>query len=256
MFSLCIPTMDRYDKFLSKYLPQYLDNPLISEIIITDENGNDAIQIWSNFESPKLKVFVNDQRLGPLLNKRKALSLAINEWIALIDSDNFAPTNYFQVAAKFIHENNPSHNSILAPSKSLPGDNSSVYENHQGFDFTAFSNKTINMDFLQEFGLHNIMYKSNILILLNQGNYILNRWLVSNLSMDDEDPDLIKNCHSFDVIYFNTQLFQKLDAKIHVLKDLYYNHSVHDGSIYLTTREECKIWSNKFHDRFYDLFKK
>ncbi len=26
MFSLCIATMDRYDEFLSKYLPEYLDN--------------------------------------------------------------------------------------------------------------------------------------------------------------------------------------------------------------------------------------
>ena len=42
MFSLCIATMDRYDTFLSKNLPKYLANDLISEIIITDENGNDA----------------------------------------------------------------------------------------------------------------------------------------------------------------------------------------------------------------------
>ena len=45
MFSLCIPTMDRYDKFLSNYLPKYLDNELISEIIITDENGYDIQKI-------------------------------------------------------------------------------------------------------------------------------------------------------------------------------------------------------------------
>ena len=40
MFSLCIPTMDRFDKFLSRYLPKYLANEYINEIIITDENGN------------------------------------------------------------------------------------------------------------------------------------------------------------------------------------------------------------------------
>jgi len=38
MFSLCIPTMDRFDNFLSRYLPKYLANEYVSEVIITDEN--------------------------------------------------------------------------------------------------------------------------------------------------------------------------------------------------------------------------
>ena len=37
MFSLCIPTIDRFDDFLSRYLVQYLENEYINEIIITDE---------------------------------------------------------------------------------------------------------------------------------------------------------------------------------------------------------------------------
>ena len=49
MFTLCIPTIDRFDNFLSKYLPHYLNNPLIKEIIITDENGNDAKKIQNAF---------------------------------------------------------------------------------------------------------------------------------------------------------------------------------------------------------------
>ena len=47
-FTLCIPTMDRYDNFLSKNLPLYVDNPLINEIIITDENGNDVDKILNS----------------------------------------------------------------------------------------------------------------------------------------------------------------------------------------------------------------
>ena len=45
MFSLCIPTMERFDIFLSRYLPKYLANEYINEIIITDENGNDIEKI-------------------------------------------------------------------------------------------------------------------------------------------------------------------------------------------------------------------
>ena len=49
MFSLCIPTMDRFDNFLSKYLPKYLENEYINEIVITDENGNDIEKIKKEF---------------------------------------------------------------------------------------------------------------------------------------------------------------------------------------------------------------
>ena len=45
MFTLCIPTLNRFDDFLSKYLPKYLENNLINEIIITDENGDDVNKI-------------------------------------------------------------------------------------------------------------------------------------------------------------------------------------------------------------------
>lgn len=49
MFSVCIPTMNRYDNYLSKFLPLYLKNNLIDEIIISDENGNDYNKIMNYF---------------------------------------------------------------------------------------------------------------------------------------------------------------------------------------------------------------
>ena len=45
MFSLCIPTLNRFDEYLKINLPKYLDNKLIDEIIISDENGNDINKI-------------------------------------------------------------------------------------------------------------------------------------------------------------------------------------------------------------------
>ena len=65
MFSLCIPTMDRYDSFLIANLPKYLSNKRINEIVISDENGNDVKKIQKDFpNSNKLKLFVNTERLG------------------------------------------------------------------------------------------------------------------------------------------------------------------------------------------------
>lgn len=54
MFSLCIPTMDIFDDFLSIYLPKYINNSLIIEIIITDENGFNKI----NNALPILRVVI------------------------------------------------------------------------------------------------------------------------------------------------------------------------------------------------------
>ena len=61
MFTLCIPTLNRFDDFLSKNLPKYLTNELITEIIITDENGNDVNKIKNTFTNDKLKLLINDQ---------------------------------------------------------------------------------------------------------------------------------------------------------------------------------------------------
>ena len=119
MFSLCIPTMDRFDIFLSRYLVKYLDNEYINEIIITDENGNDIEKIKNMFgDNNKLVLIKNEKCLEPFLNKLKVCSLAKNEWIVLMDSDNFAYKDYFIVAKKYIEEKiGEQKNIILAPSK-------------------------------------------------------------------------------------------------------------------------------------------
>ena len=58
MFTLCITTLDRFKTFLKKNIPKYLENELISEIIISDENGNDIKLIQEHFPNvPKLKLF-------------------------------------------------------------------------------------------------------------------------------------------------------------------------------------------------------
>jgi glycosyltransferase involved in cell wall biosynthesis len=256
MFSLCIATMDRYDDFLETYLPLYLANPLIDEIIITDENGDDAMKIWSNFEDPRLKVFVNEGRLGPLKNKMKALRLASNQWIALIDSDNFADASYFEVAEDFIRRSNPSNTSIIAPAFSRPGNNDPKNSAHEGFNFMAFQGGNLSLPFLRSKSQHYLRTgQDNITILLNQGNYIINKHLVDTVSFAAEDPDLIDNSSSFDVIYFNTLLYEQFSAALnfYVVPGLEYRHSVHDNSIYLTTRDICKKYSCKLFERFYAL---
>jgi hypothetical protein len=55
-FSLAIPTMDRYDEFLKEYLPKYINNKYISEIVICDENGEGYKKIQDDFGKYKKRV--------------------------------------------------------------------------------------------------------------------------------------------------------------------------------------------------------
>ena len=240
MFSLCIPTINRYDTFLKDYIPKYLLNPLISEIIITDENGNDIQKIKENIkdENNKLKLFKNDSVLGPFLNKHKACKLATNEWIALMDSDNFADTDYFITSKKYLENNKVCNTSIIAPSWAKPN-----------FDYRVFNNQIITKNNLKE------MDKKNKILttLMNTGNYIINKYLIDNINLDKE-KDKIQFSSSCDVIYFNVLLFEQFNLEIHIIADMHYNHVVHSGSIYINTHQKFANFNKIIHDRYYLLF--
>jgi hypothetical protein len=218
MFSLCIPTMNRFDDFLIHNIPKYLENHLIDEIIITDENGNDIDKIKIHFGEvhPKLKLFKNQHRLGPFMNKMRACSYAKNEWIALIDSDNFADEDYFITCKNYIETNIKHHDKsvILSPYKANPN-----------FDFSILSG---------------FVYRKNSFprceyfeytILMNLGNYVINKYLIDKLDISNETTN-IQNSSTCDVILFNTLLFEQLDLKFHVVPGLKYTHVIHDLSIY------------------------
>jgi NDP-sugar pyrophosphorylase family protein len=248
MFSLCIPTIDRFDIFLSNYLTKYLENEYIDEIIITDENGNDIEKIKATFpDNNKLKLFKNDSRLGPFLNKIKACSFAKNEWIVLMDSDNFAYKDYFINAKNYIKNmiDNDSKNIILAPSKARPNFD---YSHLSGFIYKKGNfNKNNSIE-------HQIKksYNSPSSTLMNTGNYVINKYLIDNLNLQSEKDNICKSS-ACDVIYFNTLLFEQFDLNMHVVSNLEYDHVVHNGSIYTQTYNNNKDFNNYVYKRYNNL---
>lgn len=244
MFSLCIPTIDRFDDFLINYLPRYLENDLIDEIIITDENGNDIEKIKRTFGNiEKIKLFKNESRLGPFLNKLKACNEAKNEWIVLMDSDNFADKNYFSIAKDYIINNiKEQKNIILAPCKAKPNFN---YSHLSGFIYK----KGDFAENLQKEQLTKQNFNTPSNVLMNTGNYIINKFLIKNLNLQNETENITKSS-ACDVIYFNTLLFEQLDLHMHVIKDLEYDHVIHNGSVYTQT---CNIFSD-FNQSVYSRY--
>lgn len=249
MFSLCIPTFERFDKFLSKYLEQYMENDLIDEIIITDENGKDIEKIQKKYpKNDKLILITNEHRLGPFLNKLKACKRAKNEWIVLMDSDNFAHKDYFITAKKYIENTIKEQNQkniILAPSKAMPN-----------FDFShlsgfIYNNGSFDKNKIQEKNLKK-SHNSPSIILMNTGNYVINKYLIDNINIENEMQN-IPQSSSCDVIYFNVLLFEQLDLNLHVVSNLEYEHVVHNGSIYLQTSRQFRDFANIIHNRFNKL---
>lgn len=225
--SLCIPTINRWS-FLSVNIPKYLENPYIHEIVITDENGNDAKKIRETFDDPRIKVYVNDYMLGPFLNKRRAVSLATNELICLMDSDNFAPVSYFEAFYKFLDRNPYDVNAIYSPSYTIPQDN------HPGFDFRMFLNVTIDKtNYKPEYAKNEVIF--------NVGNYISSKALHQKLVLTADETKRAKDSFAADVVYSNYLLLTRADAKIITVPDMAYDHVVHAGSIYELTRSFTDI---------------
>jgi hypothetical protein len=246
-FSLCIPTIDRYDTFLSKYLPKYLDNELINEIIISDENGNDINKIQHFFpNNTKLKLFKNNNVLGPFLNKINACSKASNEWITLIDSDNFADINYFMIAKMYIEQNiKERKNIILAPCKANPNFN---YSHLSGFIYKKTQFHTNNN--LESRIKNNNHTHSEV--LMNTGNYIINKYLIQNLNLSNEINN-IQYSSACDVIYMNTLFFEQLDLNMHIVPNMEYTHVVHNDSIYTKTCNNFRNFNNEIYERYKKL---
>lgn len=246
MFSLCIPTMDRFDNFLSRYLPKYLANEYVSEVIITDENGNDIEKIKKAFpDNEKLILIKNEKRLGPFLNKHKACNIAKNEWIVLMDSDNFAYKEYFQIAKDYISKLGDQKNIILAPSKAQPRFD---YSHLSGFIYKKGNFATNN----QIEGKIKQSHNTSSTVLMNTGNYVINKSLINKLILHNEASN-IQQSSACDVIYFNTLLFEQLDLHMHVVPDLVYDHVVHDGSIYTQTSNHHPGFNNYIHVRYNNL---
>jgi NDP-sugar pyrophosphorylase family protein len=243
--SLCIPTMNRYDEFLSIYIPEYLENPYINEIIICDENGNDKDKIDLKFNNSKLKTFKNNNKLGPFLNKINCVLNATNEWICLIDSDNFADLKYFETLKKYFESNNIDKTTILAPSFAQPK-----------FDYTHLEGICITKNNLKEIiGKEQSLRKKNnqdLLVCMNTGNYFFNKYIFENLDLDKES-EYIYNTPSCDVIYINTLFFEQLNIKFIIVPQLYYLHNVHDGSIFNQTCNQYRYYQQKVFNRFFSI---
>lgn len=220
--SLVITTYNRFDTFLYKNLVYYLENPYVKEIIIYDDCSDDYEKLRNYFQNDKIKLYRQDKNIGALKNKITACQVATKEWICLMDSDNFFDISYFEALFDYWNKNGKNENYIYQPQKGFPMQ-----------DFTKYIGKVIDKDFWNTL---------NDECLVNNGNYVFHKSIVKFVEpILNEDI----NTHAIDVKYMN-YYWLKNGVSIVIVPEMYYDHTIHPGSLYITT---CKI-SDKFNSEF------
>ena len=224
MFSLCIPTKDRFP-YLIKTLPMYIANEYISEIIICDENGNDSEKIKKHFsldELNKVQIFVNQEVLGAFLNKINCCKKAQYNWIALIDSAKFADRKFFEFIKDKIEHNTFHKSSIIAP----------FYENDKLRD--SFQDIILSKrNFLT----------ANIGKSFSSGNFIINKYLIDNLEITDEIKSFNPFC--YDILYILYLFMKEFDNfEMFFYKNIHYQHTVTKDSLTVQSFKQNKNQMN------------
>jgi glycosyltransferase involved in cell wall biosynthesis len=218
--------MNRFS-FLKKSIPGYLDNPNIAAVVICDETGEDVKQIESQSwgKHPKLRLHTNPKRLGIYHNKRKCMDISPTEWVALLDSDNIFPEEFFETIQDLWSTQGANPSMLYAS-----GDVVRVFmKTGESEDRTAhFAGKVITKE-----TWNTILQTPAWNFLLNDGNWIGHRSLLEAWPSNIRDEQV----RATDAIFVLKNLIQK-GWSYFIVPDLKYIHTVHDGSEWLRTEAE------------------
>ena len=218
--------MNRFS-FLKKSIPGYLDNPNIAAVVICDETGEDVKQIESQSwgKHPKLRLHTNPKRLGIYHNKRKCMEVSPTEWVALLDSDNIFPEEFFETIQDLWSTQGANPSMLYAS-----GDVVRVFmKTGESEDRTAhFAGKVITKE-----TWNTILQTPAWNFLLNDGNWIGHRSLLEAWPSNIRDEQV----RATDAIFVLKNLIQK-GWSYFIVPDLKYIHTVHDGSEWLRTEAE------------------
>ena len=92
MITVSIPYYNT-PQYLETAIDPFLESDFVSEIIIHDDCSSQEILSTSS----KIKVYRNESNLGAFKNKYLAVSKSTNEWVYLLDSDNYISNDTLEV---------------------------------------------------------------------------------------------------------------------------------------------------------------
>jgi len=232
VLTIAIPTMKRWE-FLKDTLPVFLARDEVAEVIVCDETGEDAaaIKVSEYNGNPKLRVVVNDRKLGIYENKRKVFGLAHKAipWVALLDSDNYFNDEWFDRLFETIDLTNDKM--IYASADFRHVDIHSGLVRYMCKDFSGVR--------LSKDSWNSVFDKKGWNFLLNDGNWVVPRGAYDML------PASVKSEHymAADAIYMLRRCILG-GYTIWYVPDLVYIHTQHMNSSWmLTEKESARILS-------------
>lgn len=200
-----------------------LDNPLITAVVICDETGEDIDQIekqsWG--KHPKLRLHRNPKRLGMYYNKRKCMEVSPTDWVAVLDSDNIFPEEFFEVLQETVKDSKTVYASGQIVRVFLKtGESEEKTKQFSGISINRSNWNTV----LQTPGWN---------FLLNDGNWIGHKSLLQAWPTDVKEEQ-IRATDSLRIV----RNFILKGYTYSVVPELRYIHTVHDDSEWLKTEAE------------------
>lgn len=196
-----------------------LSNGIIDEIVIQDDCSDNDFEKLKLIETKNIKIFQNEKRIKPLLGRVNLLNNCKNEWVLLMDSDNFLDINSFN---SLFSDLNFKDNTIYAPDFARPK-----------FNYKTISNFNLDINIVK----NNFNY---LICFLNVGNYLVpkKKYLEIAKNIDYKFVE-----YTMEVLYYN-YLWLSSGHFIKCVKDFEYDH---------TMRNDCFSYSND--KNFNDIFK-
>lgn len=217
--SLCIPTYNR-DNLLFESFEKVYNDERVSEIIISDDASDKEIfdSIFAKSKLlPKVKLYKNLTNQDCYFNKYTAVSLATNDFVILLDSDNCINTDYLDTIFSYDWDNDV----ILTPEFAMPN-----------FDFRKYRAALICKENVAQ-----LIELPNLETCLNAANFFVNK----NSYLEVWDGTV--NPVTSDSIYLCLKWLEA-GKKIIITPNLQYLHRVHAGSHYQTQNHRTP---NGFH---------
>ena len=220
--TVAIPTMERWS-FLEDQVPKFLNDPNISYVVISDENGKD-INIMAQLEldsNPKLRLYQNDVVLGVYGNKRQCLLKAPSPWVAVLDSDNMFEPLFFSEFLKCRERDGylTANKTIYCAGQNIRLDLATGFTEDKTSHFSGMKISRENWN--------TVLQTKGWNFLLNDGNCIWPRDVVKHFP-DIPEEQIVGT----DSIFFMRQAIQA-GYTLSVEPTMRYIHTVHDGSHWL-----------------------
>ena len=186
-------------------------------------------------QAKKIEVIRNDINIGGFRNKYHAVSQAKNDWVYLLDSDNFL----IECSIPSLYNISDWDESVChCPSVPIMQRRDTWRSwddwNHRRFGYKPFDLKGVQRFFDVEKQFSTTMGCGlGVNGLLNTGNFFVNRDRYVN-SLEDAFNDNSVEPYAADVVAFSYYWLIN-GGKFQIIPDLYYFHRIHDDSFWQRT---------------------